>query len=542
MIIILGVIGVLFACMLAYPFGPDQSIFAVGGELIFKKGALLYRDFLEAKPPVIFYIYGSAIWLFGHHEWSIRALDILYHLLSFMLLYRIVFVAFKSRKIALTSLLFYTIFYIAEGFWGSSQTESFGLLPSLAIVYLLMTFEQRSFKSARSTIATGFGIAVCSIILFLLKYTLLFSFAGAMIFLALYSSARWKDRLGLMIVSTICLLAFGGLFILSLHATGSWENFLTMINYLRTYAGTKPLLGLQTIKNAFYQEFPSALLMFLTPAMLFLVVAGAYSVRRKLQESPNDTSLQMFARLSGVMICCGLLSVLVERKFYGYQFIRIAWCLVPYIAFAIEDFREHGWLRQWKRKIIDEKHYLSLVPGIFLLLVAMFYSPVPRMLYRSVQWPWALITKASAGENEVLNDTYPVGQIKKAAAFIAARSTSEDEIFVWGNTVELYFLLNKLPPTICLADGQFIPSWPPQSWRTTVINQLHASNPKFFVVELNDAQPAVTGTSIGSYEYLMQWDELRSFLAGNYQELATIGNFRIFERVADSRAPIRMNP
>ncbi|MDP4236097.1 MAG: hypothetical protein Q8919_06595 [Bacteroidota bacterium] len=62
------------------------------------------------------------------------------------------------------------------------------------------------------------------------------------------------------------------------------------------------------------------------------------------------------------------------------------------------------------------------------------------------------------------------------------------------------------------------------------------------MVELNDAQPAVTGTSIGSYEYLMQWDELRSFLAGNYQELATIGNFRIFERVADSRAPIRMNP
>src|SRR2546423_15579694 len=67
--IIIGVIiALLLACILAFPFGPDHSIFAVGGELIYKKNALPYKDFLESKPPLIFYIYGFAMWLFGHHE------------------------------------------------------------------------------------------------------------------------------------------------------------------------------------------------------------------------------------------------------------------------------------------------------------------------------------------------------------------------------------------------------------------------------------------------------------------------------------------
>src|SRR5689334_14345546 len=79
----------LLLMMLAYPFGYDQAAFMIGGEMTVKHGAITYRDFLDTKPPLIFIIYGISSVIFGHHEWSIRAFDILFHLLSLYYFYKI---------------------------------------------------------------------------------------------------------------------------------------------------------------------------------------------------------------------------------------------------------------------------------------------------------------------------------------------------------------------------------------------------------------------------------------------------------------------
>jgi hypothetical protein len=49
--------------MLAYPFAYDQSVFAVGGEMAVKNGAIEYRDFIDTKPPIIF----LDLWYFRTH-------------------------------------------------------------------------------------------------------------------------------------------------------------------------------------------------------------------------------------------------------------------------------------------------------------------------------------------------------------------------------------------------------------------------------------------------------------------------------------------
>ena len=78
----------MLVATLFYPFGYDQAVFSVGGEMVLK-AAVPYRDFLDTKQPLIFYLYAFAMGLFGRHEWSIHLLDIFYQLFAAYYFFRI---------------------------------------------------------------------------------------------------------------------------------------------------------------------------------------------------------------------------------------------------------------------------------------------------------------------------------------------------------------------------------------------------------------------------------------------------------------------
>src|SRR3979409_2609510 len=117
----------LMLMMLAYPFGYDQAAFMVGGEMTVKHGAIPYRDFIDTKPPVIFFIYGISSLIFGHHEWSIRAFDILFQIGSLFYFFRLLKRMTGDEKLALASVFLYALFYVTGGYWMTAQAETFAL-------------------------------------------------------------------------------------------------------------------------------------------------------------------------------------------------------------------------------------------------------------------------------------------------------------------------------------------------------------------------------------------------------------------------------
>ena len=76
----LGVILVLGAVHLPYPFGGDQALFTIGAREL-DRGAVLYRDFWDFKQPAIFWFYWLAGRLFGFDEVGVHALELVYFLL-----------------------------------------------------------------------------------------------------------------------------------------------------------------------------------------------------------------------------------------------------------------------------------------------------------------------------------------------------------------------------------------------------------------------------------------------------------------------------
>src|SRR5439155_5278907 len=133
-IIVFFSLTVILLGLLSFPLGYDQAIFQIGGEMILRHGSIPFRDFLEIKQPLIFYIYSAAIFIFGNHEWSIRAFDILYHLGTLFIFYRLLRKIYSDERVATISVILYALYYIGGGFWYTAQTESFAFLPTLLIV------------------------------------------------------------------------------------------------------------------------------------------------------------------------------------------------------------------------------------------------------------------------------------------------------------------------------------------------------------------------------------------------------------------------
>lgn len=72
----LGLVAVLGALHLPYPFQGDQALFTIFARS-FAEGAVLYRDFWDVKQPGIFWFYGLAGRLFGFDEVGVHLLELI---------------------------------------------------------------------------------------------------------------------------------------------------------------------------------------------------------------------------------------------------------------------------------------------------------------------------------------------------------------------------------------------------------------------------------------------------------------------------------
>ncbi len=78
MMVLVG-IAALGRARLAYPLMDDQTVFLLGARAV-SKGAVLYRDFWDIKPPGIYLFYLAGGSVFGFSEVGIHTFELLYML------------------------------------------------------------------------------------------------------------------------------------------------------------------------------------------------------------------------------------------------------------------------------------------------------------------------------------------------------------------------------------------------------------------------------------------------------------------------------
>jgi hypothetical protein len=271
--------------------------------------------------------------------------------------------------------------------------------------------------------------------------------------------------------------------------------------------------------------------------MIGLIVSGIIEMRRRSHSTSHlpINFVSIFFAIILLQLCFGLGSVLYERKFFVYHFQRIYWCLAPIAAIGIDRMRSFNMIGKLRMSIVNFKFSKRLLLPSFLFLLTLLYSPLGRLGYHPLRWAWLVVTCNDSAKYAILkHDGYDAQTMKQVADYISKKSHPEDQVFLWVYSVEIYFFLNRLPITICLANLHFVAPWSPIEWKTTVIRQLKKTSPRFFVSECNDSNPSISGTSLDSYQSLLQWEELRAYLFTNYALRDSTDHFKIYERVKDS--------
>ncbi|HET9135513.1 MAG TPA: glycosyltransferase family 39 protein [Candidatus Kapabacteria bacterium] len=507
--------GIVLLSLLCYPFGYDQSVFAVGGELM-RRGAVPFRDFMDTKPPIIFIIYAIADIIFGHHEWSVRAFDIIYHCAVLFYLYRIFRKRLGDEELAFSSVIIYVFLYVLSGFWWTTQAESFALLPML----VLYDLGERA-ASGESVIRNGVLVGILAGILLLLKPTLIAASGAALVYVLFYrtSTRRFEgvQFAGSMAVGFAALI---GLFALYLQNTGASQNFIFWTQWVRGYSG----IHSQPLGEDFYRSFPVGLLASYGFSTICIAAIGGYLLAKQ-GKARKATYTHLVLQMA-----FGLGSILMERKFFPYQYIRMFWASVPFIAIGLTNL-----LRHWKQIYRSYTGSLSAwaKKGILILAIGSlaFYSLGPRFFSQPVHWTMLRLQGVDVSTD--VDTHFPKSFYNDETKVVAAlnpKLTPTDRIFLWGNSVELYFLFDRYALAFGLTNTPLVTAWSAPQWKQQLLDSLKRTPPTYFLCEFFDDRAYITGDTLDSWGHLKQWTQLDSFVTNTYSEEPAIGHFRIFHR------------
>jgi hypothetical protein len=141
------------------------------------------------------------------------------------------------------------------------------------------------------------------------------------------------------------------------------------------------------------------------------------------------------------------------------------------------------------------------------------------------------ITEEDIAQNvQDLSPQYFYKEEQQVADHLRPLMKTDDNIFVWGNSVGIYYFLEKYPTTICMTNTPLITSWTPKAWKDEMLAQLRAKPPLFFIAEFGDDREYISGSKKDSWQHLLEWDELQNFVGTKYEMKEELGHFRIFEK------------
>jgi hypothetical protein len=523
-----GISAIMLLCMLAYPAGYDQSVFSAGGRMIVEQGAVPYRDFLDTKPPIIFYIYATAHALFGDGIIAVRLLDVLLQGLSLYVLFRVLQRVFAEQDVAIKAVLIYTVLYVSSGYWMTAQSESYALIPSLLVFSGVISFETEELTKGK-LLRLGLLLALSITVLFFLKYTLASIAFGVVGHLLFTSKVPLAKRISLLAYFGGGVLLLFALAILVFEVTGIYEAALQAINWVSGYGNITPLLDKSTIRQQYFLDFPSNLLLTLSPTFFILSVIGFYTFHssRGLPPLRDRIGVETLRAILYWFLATGLLGVLLERKAMTYHYSRVFWVVAVTITVAwisiAKRYKEAGENKPLKK---SWRTYSALIlAGIPIV----FFSPLTRIISHPLQWSWLALTNDMRAQHERLKfDNYYGHERSILKEYFADKLAAGENIFLWGHFVELYSILARTPTTICLTNTPLVTEWTPLDWKRQLIAQLEAQRPKYILIERNDVHSFINGRSVDSHAMMLEWADFKNFLERHYRNDTTIGSFSVY--------------
>lgn len=447
-----------FALRLSFlhvPLEVDEGVYAAVAKEILR-GAVLYKDVIDVKPPGIYFLYAFILRFVGDSPESIRLFTDFYSLLTTWALYRLGRDLYGTRA-GLIAALLYGFFSAGPRVHGSGNNcEVFLALPVIAALHLFWRFAET--ENRLNLVLSGLCAGVCVLIKpTALPYALLLLVSSAA---AAFHTRRQADG-----VAGVCLTAgktraatLNGLFFLAPVVVLAF----TVCLY---FAFNKALSDLVYWNTEFSKVFGSP-----DHVMVRMVSNGRPVVAE-----------QLLLFLIGVPTAIGL--VLFRRDFKA---ILVA-SLVP-VSFACVA------LPRW----FSPHYFFFLVPALSLLsgigLAALsdrkkwFFYPVVgvaavSLLYSVwIDYKYFLVYSP----DEVITHMYPGSAgttMIKLGQYLQQRTSPNDYLYLWGRSSDLYYYARRRAPNPFMSYFYIGASRDPKKSMRQFVKSLVVTKPRYVIIE-----------------------------------------------------------
>lgn len=452
----------------------DHEIYARGGQALLD-GARLYTDFIDVKPPLIYELFAACIAVFGASTVALRSMEVCLHLVTLVLIFRMVYRHTGSRLSAHSATIAFGMYIASLGVPTSLQPETMAFLPILLIIRIGVK------KSVSWSDAAALGVV--SGILFTLKYPFVLA-AVPVIWTIVRQAVRPSRLLTIIIISFTCVVAlvFGIVWYDGIiPAMQQIAVFLT--GYASTYESIPKLVagGLDVVSD-FIANDTSLLL---TTLALTAVIGGM------LRGGKRDP---LFVVTVTVLVML-VVSIIVERKFNLSHMPRI----IPAMAILIGYGFPIVWracTRAWRDRTFSVPVFVAMA---FIVIIL---SPLPRVARSTGGVAKAVVQSMShrADPNTYHHGFVDLFGMDSAIAAVKRVQPRSLVVLGVGGTV-LYWYVPGVRKSKFATAHFFTSRYAPSEWNSEALRE--ATEADVIALQNDDAHPRLAGHAQTTREVLM---------------------------------------
>lgn len=445
----------------------DEGIYQIIGQAV-NQGRMLYTQAFDNKPPFLYLTYA----FFRGDQFQVRLFALFVGLLTVLSFFKLSFALFKRPLASLCSTLIFTLLFAIPLIEGNiANAENFMLFPIITAGFLVYISSLKSntnkslILNSKSLILAMAGLLLG--IAFLYKIVAVFDFAAFCIFLLInnfpekfsapFTSYKIKTLLKDLLKPILPLiygfslpLLITGLYFLVNHAFSDFirASFLSNVGYVGY--GNKLII-------------PQGLLI-LKLLLLFGSVAFIFWKRKTTPKS--ETFIYLWFAFS-----------LFDTYFSGRPYTHYALMSLPAICLLVGLFIEA--VNKPKLKLLI---LLILVSTTILLNRTFKFNLLKTFRYYGNAFEFVAGKKDTASYQSFFDHKTP--RDYEIASFIKTHTKPQDNIFIWGDSAQIYVLSNKLPP------GRYTVAYHISQYKNGLLETqiaLEKANPKYIVV-LNESR------------------------------------------------------
>ncbi|MEP6653960.1 MAG: hypothetical protein ABJA82_11405 [Myxococcales bacterium] len=522
----------------------DEAIYATTADAL-TRGALLYRDVVDHKPPLIYHVYQAGFSLLGpYNVHGAHALVLVAVLFTAGVLFAIVrehsrtswsnpakssefaglYEPAKSSEFAIAALAAPALFLIFSTTWHdydalAANCELFLLAPQTLAAWMLLRAVNSSATRTRTAVThVMVGVLVGTSALF--KYqgvTFLGASFGLLGWYALLRRTTWRFAGAMALSQFLGVVIPPAVYLWWCAASGNAAAAVYWFQFNFSYVGAG-LTGAAAVQRGLSRL---ALIGGVAAVPYVLGMANAVStlagvarvIRRRTPDAAARPDLpSCVSVLASLWLATSAIAVTAGGRYFGHYFQL---CLPPLCVLAAPSFE-----RLWNQGSARRLPLIALcaIPAFSFFSLATFARPLA----------------AALDEGEPPYD--------EVAARIASITTARDSIFVWGNSPQLYILARRSLGTrfsFCNYMTGESPGTPTETGaRDADVNQLPASWQMLFE-DLDRRRPAlfVDAAAAGwdGYEKfpLSRYPRLRDYVGAHYRSVEVSAGVVLYRRAPE---------